>query len=148
MIAKKTKCRHIAYHQDADGRYDDVYSRIYECFSEIIKHDYHCLAIVPKEMIESWLLADGNAFSPPVKQADLPKKPEEIWGAKEDPTGNRPKYYLERVLIGIGQQANRETYADIARNMSIDILLKRCPKSFGQFHADIQTFLPAETCPR
>lgn len=94
-----------------------MYSGITERFSEKMSQGYHCLAIVPKEMIESWLLADVNAFSQPIKQTDLPRKPEEIWGAKDDPYSDRPKYYLERVLKKSGQEANRDTSAAIAKKL-------------------------------
>ncbi|MDR1704174.1 MAG: DUF4276 family protein [Clostridiales bacterium] len=144
-FAVKNKYKHIAYHMDADHDYDKRYSELKEQFTNEMQEICHCLVIVPKEMIESWLLSDMDAFSPPINQKILPKKPEEIWGEENDPESNHPKNYLKRVLYSIGKQPNRDTYAEIAQNISIDVILKRCPKSFGRFYADMQEFIKERT---
>ena len=59
-LSKNSKC--IAIHQDADGKYAEVYASIVSEF-QLLSKDFRCLAIVPKEMIESWLLADITAIN-------------------------------------------------------------------------------------
>jgi hypothetical protein len=138
VIAEKNGCKHIAYHQDADGKYADVLRAIKSEFDEL--HRFHCLAIVPKEMIESWLLADESAY-PSIPK--LPREPEEIWGQKSDPNSDHPYNYFVRVLAQFRLPDNRDTYTEIAENTGIEVLKRRCPKSFCQFYTDMQSFITA-----
>jgi hypothetical protein len=145
MSAKKAKCKHIAYHQDADGNYNSVYKSIKNKFSDCVD-TYSCLAIVPKEMTESWLLADEQAYIAAFgcKPEYLPKEPEEMWGKKDDPDSNYPKHVMERVLGQYHKMVNRNIYVDIAERSSIDTLKARCPKSFARFYDDLQCFVSAK----
>jgi len=147
MASKKIKCKCIAYHQDADHDYKVVYERIKNCLS---KYDgiLDCLAIVPKEMIESWLLADEKAyilvFGKAPDKPRLPKKAEMIWGEKNDPGSNYPKHVMKRVLEQYNRSPSRDLYAEIAENCSIDTMSSRCPISFGQFLLDLKQLLQSE----
>jgi len=132
--------KHIAYHQDADGQYSEIYNAITSEFRPLEGKGFRCLAIVPKEMIESWLLADGNAYPAKPERPKLPFRPEGIWGQKQNINSNYPKHYLARVLAQFGLLGALDTYAQIAENIDIEILKNRCPESFGQFCADIQSF--------
>jgi hypothetical protein len=141
MSAKKAKCKHIAYHQDADGNYNAVYNSIKNKFLDCVD-TYSCLAIVPKEMTESWLLADEQAYIATFgsKPEYLPKEPEEIWGKKDDPDSNYPKHVMERILGQYNKTPNRDIYEYIAEQSNIDTLKERCPQSFVRFYDDLQGF--------
>jgi hypothetical protein len=141
-LAHINRCSHIAYHRDADhNNYEMVYHAVDDVLKKIKKSGLHCLAIIPKEMIESWLLSDKDAYpSEPCRPA-LPSKPEEIWGNKE--SDNHPKQYLKRVLEQFHHEPSPEVYADIAENSAIEVLRNRCPVSFGQFCDDMRDFVSA-----
>jgi hypothetical protein len=136
----KENCKCIAYHQDADGKYTDVYKKLDSEFNHL-REKFRCLAIVPKETIESWLLADENAYPEIPKNPALPEKPEELWGDSRDPNSNHPKRYLSRVLKQFHLENNRDTYAQIAENSDVEIIKRRCCNSFGQFCDDMQGFI-------
>jgi len=132
--------KYIAYHQDADGKYLETYKSIINEFKSLKESGFHCLAIVPKEMIESWLLADENAYSAVPDNPKLPSSPEEIWGQKKDKTSNHPYNYFVRVLAQFSLPDNRNTYAQIAEKTKIEVLRHSCPESFGQFCKDMRVF--------
>jgi hypothetical protein len=134
-------CKNIAYHQDADRNYDVVYNAIDSELDGLSKKGFNCLTIVPKETIESWLLADENAYPSIPKNPALPGDPEERWGDSHDPLSNHPKPYLSRVLEQFHLENNRDTYAQLAENSDIKTVERRCPVSFGRFYADTQTFI-------
>jgi hypothetical protein len=142
FIAAKNGSKHIAYHQDADGKYADVLRDIKAEFDKL--SGFHCLAIVPKEMIESWLLADENAYPSKPRDPKLPSKPEEIWGQRGDQNSNHPYHYFVRVLTQFRLADDRDTYTKIAENIDVEVLKRRCPESFGQFYYGIQFFIPNE----
>jgi hypothetical protein len=140
----KNNCKYIAYHQDADGKYAEHYNKIVSEFTSLKEGGFHCLAIVPKETIESWLLADENAYPFMPNKPKLPTKPEEIWGQKKDKNSNHPYNYLVRVLFQFRLSDNRDTYAHIAENIDIETVKNRCPESFAQFIHDIQEFFEGD----
>jgi hypothetical protein len=143
-IALIKNCKNIAYHQDADGKYDDVYKTIKMEFERLTNSGFNCLAIVPKEMIEAWVMADKNAYPKAPKNPPLPPKPEKLWGTKE--SKSHPKKYIEKVLEQFHLTPSSETFSEIAEKSSVETLKERCPESFGQFYADMQTFL-SSVCP-
>jgi hypothetical protein len=133
---------YIAYHQDAGRQFDRVYRDVNSEFEEYRDAGFKCMAIVPKEMTESWLLADEKAYintfgRKPARPA-LPNNPEDIWGKKENPGSNYPKHYLNRVLMQYHMTPNRETYEQLATGSDADTLQARCPKSFGRLIRDLQ----------
>jgi hypothetical protein len=141
FFAQREGCKYIAYHQDADRHSDERYNSIREVFKLIEQSGINCLAVVPKETIESWLLADEHAY--PEIPKDLPKKPEECWGDSHDPRSEHPKCCFVRVLEQLRLENNRDTYAKIAEKGDIETLKDRCPVSFGRFCADMQIFIHA-----
>ncbi len=50
---------------------------------------------VAKEMLEAWLLADAEAFTEP---PDVDRRPEDLWGQKDDPDSRSPKCVFRRAL--------------------------------------------------
>jgi hypothetical protein len=140
---------HIAYHQDAGRQgFNMVYTGIKNDFLKAVSNTKtRWLAIVPKEMIESWLLADVKALNSLKNiSEDLPSvnqspNPEGLWGKKEDLNSDYPKNYLTRDLNKLGRDADSATYKEIAEKCNINILKKRCPESFGQFYCDMQSFI-------
>ena len=125
-----------------DGNDTAVYTNLKEKFSDYASK-LSCLAIVPKEMIESWLLADEQAYVAAFgkKPEHLPKNPEEIWGEKDKPDSNHPKRIMDRILGQYRKESTKYTYTEIAERCSIETLKIRCPKSFGRFYDDMQGFV-------
>jgi len=143
--AKNNGVSFIAYHNDADKEYSKTYDEIKSEFEKL--KNFHCLAIVPKEMIESWLLSDESAYPTKPENPKLPSKPEEIWGQKDDKNSNHPYNYFVRVLTQFKLPDNRDTYLQIAENINIEILKQRCQLSFGQFYTDMQAFVETGNIP-
>jgi len=137
--AEKNNVYYLAYHNDADKNYKDTYNEIKSELDRL--HNFHCIAIVPKEMTESWLLSDESAYPAIPANPKLPSKPEEIWGQKKDKDSNHPYNYFVRVLTQFKLPDNRDTYSYIAENTDIEVLKRRCPISFGQFYTDMQSFI-------
>jgi hypothetical protein len=138
IISERNGVKHIAYHNDADKKYNETYSEIKVEFDKLSK--FHSIAIIPKEMIESWLLSDDGAYPSKPKNPKLPSKPEEIWGQRSNLNSNHPYNYFVRVLAQFKLPDNRDTYFHIAENTDIEILKRRCPISFGQFFTDMRLF--------
>jgi hypothetical protein len=129
--------KYIAYHQDADGKFTEVYNTIISEFRSLQENGFFCLAIVPKEMIESWLLSDANAYPSIPNDPKLPSKPEKLWGLKDN--SNHPYNYFVRVLAQFGLSDNSNTYAQIAEKTCIEILKRQCPESFDKFFTGTQS---------
>jgi hypothetical protein len=134
-------CKNIAYHQDADGDYDVVYSAVDSKFADLRASSFNCLSIIPKETIESWLLADKNAYPAIPENPALPGKPEDLWGNSHNPHSEHPKPYLSRVFEQFHLENNRDTYAYIAEKSDVETIKRHCPVSFGRFRVDLQSFI-------
>lgn len=132
---------------EARNRVQEIHDDIMNGFQQYsVERSQSSIPMVPCKMIESWLLSDGQAFrrafgtSP--SSPSLPRHPELIWGAKNDPNSDYPKNYLKRVLDQYHNVSpNRSTYKEIAENTDIDVLRTRCPLSFERFYTDIQATL-------
>ena len=144
MLATKNGSKHIAYHRDGDGDHNTVYAAVVSDFKESAE-EFYTLAVVPKEMLESWLLADENAylqaFGESPTKPPLPKKPENLWGKKDDTNSNYPKHVMKRVLEQYGKAANKEIYACLAEHIDISTMRRKCPESFERFWKDLQEFV-------
>jgi hypothetical protein len=132
---------HIAYHQDAGHQgFEKVYDGVAKDFSSAVPSDVKYLAIVPKEMIESWLLADEKAYPSIPVAPKLPARPEKQWGDRRNPDSGYPKNYFKRVLSQFGLEATRDVYADIAAKSDITTLKNRRLLSFERFVNDMRIF--------
>jgi len=131
--------KYIAYHQDADGKYAEVYNSIIFEFKALRESGFHCIAIVPKEMTESWLLADVTAINS-ISEGSVNQSP-------NPESLNDPKSYLKENLERLGVESNYDTYTQIAKNSCIDLLKRRCSESFGQFYKDMQLFIIENNSP-
>jgi hypothetical protein len=146
-LANRNDSKYIAYHQDADhDNFRKKYQAVQDAFSDAgIPSDIKALAIVPKEMTESWLLSDVKALNKlnPGRSSSvsLSPNPENLWGQKEDPESDYPKNYIRRNLEKLDAEINRDTYSQIAENSDIEVIRHRCPLSFGQFYADMQALI-------
>jgi len=150
-LAKILKCMNIAFHQDSGHQdFKVTYNGIHKDFNSVLPDSIIRLAIVPKEMTESWLLADVKAINllgDGTINVDMSKNPENLWGDKHDPNSNYPKNYLKRNLEKLGVEYNSESCTCIAENTDIEILKQRCPLSFGQFYTDMQSFVETGNAP-
>ena len=144
-LANEQNSNHLAYHQDADRKYNRVYKDVNRDLDKHRNDGFRCLAIVPKEMTESWLLADEQAFvaifGRKPERPTLPKTPETLWGKKENSKSQYPKHVMKRVLEQYHKEPNRDVYAEIAANCDIDTLRRRCNVSFDRFFNDLQGFI-------
>ena len=96
---------------------------------------------VPMSTSESWLLADGQAWQGVglTKLNLLPKKPETIWGARNDPQGNHPHQVFRRACGAAGVRDSRETRVNLAHSSSLARLQAACPRSFTAFIRDTES---------
>jgi hypothetical protein len=144
-IANISKSMNIALHQDAGHQdFKEVYQGIHKDFDAVLPDSIKRLAIVPKEMIESWLLADVtaiNSLGDGMIHVDQSPNPETLWGNKDDLESNYPKNYLKRNLEKLCVEFSNDTYVRIAENTNIETLKRRCPISFDKFYNDMQVFV-------
>jgi hypothetical protein len=135
---------------DCDKKQDiDLFAKRYQEINDGFKQAVTGvvgIAMIPKRMIESWLLSDENSykslFGKIPEHPRLPNKPEELKGDKHDPDSDYPKHYIKRVLDQYNQRGTA-WYYDLASNSAIDTLRRKCPISFEQFYQDINTKLAA-----
>ena len=125
-------------------RYKKIKSDICKGFEQS-RSDLMYIAIIPMKMIECWLLSDPNCFvlvyggyAP-----DLPNKPELIWGDKQYPGSNYPKYLLGRVISSYGDSAGRISYIKLAETVDITALNAKCPISFKDFFEQMNALIYA-----
>lgn len=133
---------------DCYKRFKEVKSNIEEGFHRVQNADILELAIVPVKMIESWLMADAEAFSSAfggVRRIDgkqmkkiFPKNPELEWGDKHDDSSNYPKCQLKRILSCYGEEANQDTFVQLANVADFEMLQKKCPISFKAFYRELK----------
>ncbi len=127
--------------RESRKRLQKIYNEISNGFKQFSEaRSQSSIPMVPLKMIESWLLADEQAFARCFGKtpADpvLPEQPELIWGNEKDSTSNHPKNYLGKVLEQYNQEANRETFKNIAEEIDVNTLKLRCPLSFELFYQD------------
>lgn len=128
-------------------RFSEVKADIEAGFRRANHPDVFDLAIVPVKMIESWLMADSDAFSSAFGSPrrmrgktirnDFPKRPELEWGDKHDSASNYPKCQLNRILSGYGEEANQDTFVQLAKAIDFQTLQEKCPISFASFYRDL-----------
>jgi hypothetical protein len=124
-----------------------VYKGVKDAFKDIVAQNFKCLAIVPKEMTESWLLYDPNAYPQIPSNPALPTRPEELWGEKHNPNSKYPKNYMKKILSQFPEFDSineAESYTKIAKKTNIQVILHRNSKSFKQFYDDMQEFITPE----
>lgn len=88
---------------------------------------------VPMSTSESWLLADGQAWRGVglTKLTLLPKKPEKIWGFRDDRRGNHPHQVFRRVCDAAKVRDSRKIRVHLADSSNLETLRSACPTSFG-----------------
>ncbi len=108
----------------------------------LLEHAIPSIACVPMAASESWLLADPDAWRTVADYdgSNLPRHPELIWGAHDDPDGDRPHPYFCRICGEAGVPDDRDTRQRIAEAMSLVTARRRCPISMEPF---LQRFLAA-----
>ncbi|MBX9707602.1 MAG: hypothetical protein K2X61_06685 [Caulobacteraceae bacterium] len=96
------------------------------------------VACVAMSTSESWLLADANSWLKVTGfQPDLPRHPELIWGARNDPAGDHPKQYFRRTTEASGVPDSLDTRNQLAAAASVKMIAKICPYSFEPFANDL-----------
>lgn len=159
ILMQKEKCDMGIYYCDADResgtknssalvaekRYKEVYQDI-----ENGLESFEAIPMIALRMIECWMLSDKKALESvyriKLSTADLPGKPELIWGDKSDPEGNYPKQYLVRIIRNADKRyrdyvSDRTDFIDIASNTDIKIIRQKCSISFERFYRDFVEML-------
>ena len=100
------------------------------------------IPMVALRMIESWLLADADAFTKHYGcklKNSLPKKPEIIWGDEKDENSNYPKHVFVNICkrCNNNQEPTRDDYAVIASHADLSVLCEKRGISFKRFYDDI-----------
>lgn len=97
------------------------------------------IACVPMSASECWLLADSGAWVELglSETRQLPRRPEGIWGARDDPDGNHPHRYFARICCEVGVDDSRTTRVQIAEHSQISEIESNCPVSFGCFSSEL-----------
>ena len=130
----------ICYVDCDNNDFEAIYSDI-SCGFSFYSNQVIGIPMIPKAMIESWLLADEKAFikvfGKKPSKPPLPKKPESLWGKKEDPNSNYPKNVLKLIVSQFNNKPEDWRYA-LARNSNSKTLLLKCPESYGRFLCDMQ----------
>jgi len=130
----------ICYVDCDNNDFEIIYQDISFGFS-FYSHKVIGIPMIPKAMIESWLVADENAylkvFGKKPSKPSLPNKPENLWGKKSDPESNYPKNVLKRIVSQFNREPEGWRYA-LARNSNSKTLLLKCPESYGRFLCDMQ----------
>ena len=119
--------------QVCEKHFRELYNEVEAGMDLNDKKDFKGIPMIAVKMIESWMLADENAYVKAfgkIPSYHLPGKPELIWGDKRDPDSNYPKCYLKRVIYSLGGRFSEETlhtalYNEIAENIDIDVLINR-----------------------
>jgi hypothetical protein len=92
----------------------------------------------PCRMLEAWALGDPDAIARVAgrraKRDEVPKYPERLWGAQDDPSSNHPKCVLRRAL---GKEADARVFEDLALEGSEETLRASCPDSFAPFADEV-----------
>ena len=125
-------------------RYDDLKGEIFKGFdaADIQGKTFVCsgVAAIPVKMIESWLLADKNAFDMAfgVRTCkNFPKYPELEWGDIDDINSNYPKNKMDRILECYHQMACQETFCAVAQVEELETIQSKCPISFADFYRQV-----------
>lgn len=130
----------ICYVDCDNNNFETIYQDITFGFS-FYTNQVIGIPMIPKAMIESWLLADEKAFikvfGKKPSHPPLPKKPESLWGKKSDPESNYPKNVLKRIVSQFNDKPEDWRYS-LARNSNSKTLLLKCPESYGRFLYDMQ----------
>jgi hypothetical protein len=109
----------LIYMADADSNDLHDWTRIVaeiEAGFALLAYHIRCIACVPMAASESWLLSDPDAWATVAGYdgADLPPRPEAIWGERDDPTGNHPHRLFFRICDAAGVTDDRDTRVRIA----------------------------------
>lgn len=100
----------------------------------------NCIACVPMSASESWLMSDPSAWAivADTNVEALPRRPETIWGERDDPEGDHPHRFFSRVCRTVGLEDNRDTRSRIAQAMSLITGQANCPHSMPPFLAGLR----------
>lgn len=137
--AARAECETLIYMVDADDtsakRHREIASEIVAGFNAFSAPNVGCVACIPVSASEAWMLGDKEAWArlTGANVANLPGKPEEIWGEKHDPDSNRPHNFFARICKQQGVSDCSDTRAKLAALINPAILRVTCPVSFTHF---------------
>lgn len=142
LLARRENCDAVVFMADSDTKsvrdWRKKYKLLVEGFDTNIRRPV-AIACFPKSSSESWLLSDVEAWSV-LGLADgqsLPRRPEDLWGARRDPASNHPKNVFSRVCELAGQGNTSETRYEVAIGTRLTVLESQCSVSFPPFHESV-----------
>lgn len=134
-----------ATEKEAVNKYKSILKHLKEGkkLLEDVMPTLHFIPMIPVRILECWILGDKDGFeysgcSP--QNPVLPKSAELIWGDKENPESDYPKYYLKRILENGGFPDNTETYRTIVFNNNFENLCINCSISFPLFYNNMEDY--------
>lgn len=129
----------VIFMVDADttdvARWKEIQQEILTGFS-CIEGQAVGIACVPMSASESWLLADAQAWSTITNRTNLhlPSRPEEVWGARNDPTACHPHRMFANLCEQAGESDGHKIRLLLAEQIDLPTLRKNCPVSFEAFY--------------
>jgi hypothetical protein len=132
----------LVFMADTDSKDDREWDRHHTCiregFSKIPGGPF-AVACLPKSASESWLLSDETAWTTLglPNLSDLPTRPEDLSGERNDPKGNHPHRIFARICEQAGVSDSRETRVEVAKGSTLSVVARKCPKSFVAFWKEL-----------
>lgn len=147
LLAKAQGCDAVVYMLDTDStdekRWREIRDEVSAGFDEVT--GIPAVACIPMSASESWLVSDANAWKALGLSASysLHSKPEELWGARNDPDGGHPHQYFARICKEADVPDNPDTRRQLGLLLSPAELQAKCPISFRPFQDQVLALLPA-----
>lgn len=112
-------------------------------------HDIRVACGEATRIFEAWMLADEGAFRSVFKGrfqkarkqrvlAALPRSPESLPLDSESVGPGHPKYLIAKIMTACGETSDRGSLERIARSTDIEVLTRKCPKSFKPFRISVE----------
>jgi hypothetical protein len=125
-VERKNKLK--AMHAEIEAGFADVRSA-----ADVLR-----VKATPCRMIEAWALGDVEAIATVAgaraNRAEVPSRPEELWGAEQNPASGHPKCVLRRALgLASSREMTAAVFEELAEAARPQVLRRTCAESFAPF---------------